>query len=215
MNTITKLLQARRTLARYVRTGEYSTGCGLCHLLYHTQDMPSIGVMPDNFHVYMNYVSDCAKTWPVRLGDPEGRTLAYPIRRGTDTVPHYANPERLDLAKHIIKCIDEDIAKRRAKRDLHVTLKQIKAGKYDLCSGICCALGAALDCKPYYDLVMGLRDDCFAAWLAEPNIQHPKEATLAYPVAGVDAFLHETDDEARTNPRRLALLDYMIEKTKP
>lgn len=215
MNTITKLLQARRVLARYVRTGEYSSRySGLCDLLYDTQ-MTTTGCPPDNFYLYMNYVSECANTWYVKLSDPEGRTLAYPIRQDTDTEPKSANPERLDLAKHIIKCIDSDIARRRAKRDIHVTLKQIKAGKRSLSRGICYAVTEALGNKPYYDLVMGLRDTVIAQWLKEPNIKHPPEATISYPIAGCDKFWKESRDEARTNPRRLALLDYMIEKTKP
>lgn len=125
MNTITKLLQARRVLARYVRTGEYSTGNGLCHLLGTGADITA-GTQ------IIYYVGQCSETWPVRLNDPDGRTNIHPIRKSTDKFPRYANPERLDLAKHIIKCIDEDIAKRRAKRDLHVTLKQIKAGNLAL-----------------------------------------------------------------------------------
>jgi len=215
MNTITKLLQARRVLARYVKTGEYSSRySGLCDLLYRTQ-MTTTADLPDNFYLYMNYVSECANTWPVRLNDPDGRTNIHPIRKSTDKFPRYANPERLDLAKHIIKCIDSDIAQRRAKHNMHVTLKQIKAGKRSLSRGICYAITEALDNKPYFYAVHNLRDTVIAQWLKEPNIKHPPEATISYPIAGCDKFWKESRDEARTNPRRLALLDYMIEKTKP
>lgn len=215
MNTIARLLQARRVLAKYVRTGEYSSRySGLCSLLYRTQ-MTTTGDLPDNFYLYMNYVSECAKTWHMMLNDPEGRRLTYPIIKNKDTWPSYANPERLDLAKHIIKCIDEDIAQRRAKRALHTVLKQIKAGKYSLSSGICYAVADVLGDKPNYYEVFTIRDTVIAQWLAEPSIDHPKEATLAFPVGGVDKFWKESRADAATNPRRLALLDYMIEKTKP
>lgn len=103
------------------------------------------------------------------------------------------------------------------RRELHRALVAVKTGPVDRLHGICGNVGAKLYARRWwrewlapYNMCLHELGNLVTAW---PS-RHPTQPL--YPVDGLVIYGYEASiGTLWENPRRLALLDWLIEETKP